>query len=558
MGCYKNIREHILALEKNDKLVRFREPVNKDTELHPIVRLQFRGLPEEERKAWLFENVYDSKGKTYNMPVLIGALGASPQVYALGMQCQVSDIGEKWQKAMRHPIGPIMVKDAPAQQIVYVGDSLKRHGGLSMFPIPISTPGWDIAPYFTSPYFVTKDPESGIRNVGTYRAQVKSPTSTGIYMGKCFRGLAYHWRKARKQGKPLEAAIIIGAAPHIGYTSVSQLPTDVDEFSVAGGLAGEPVELVKCKTIDVEVPAHAEIVVEGEISTEFLEPEAPFGEATGYVGQSEYGLHFSAKCITHCRNPVWQAFISQFPPSESSVIRQIACANVLPKRLRDDLKMPFVRQVAVHFTNGTDRYVVLQLDKTDRSEVWRALEAMPKNFPAFSKIVVAVDEDIDPNNANLVNWAMTFRTLPDRDVRIMKSNSPDTMDFSIIPPDQHDIPLCLALYDIDQMPELSCLLIDATLKWPYPPVSLPPREIMERALEIWNKAGLPRLKLENPWYGYSLGRWSPEDELHARRAMEGDYYETGTMLARRRKRLEEEHGNHPKGNSQSLARNQDI
>jgi hypothetical protein len=120
----------------------------------------------------------------------------------------------------------------------------------------------------------------------------------------------------------------------------------------------------------------------------------------------------------------------------------------------------------------------------------------------------------------------------------MKSNSPDTMDFSIIPPDPNDIPMCLALYDIDQMPELSCLLIDATLKWPYPPVSLPPREIMERALGMWNKASLPKLKLEEPWYGYSLGRWSEEDRLFARRAMEGDYYETGTMLAKRRKKLD--------------------
>jgi len=113
MGYYKNIQEHILALERNGKLVRFREPVNKDTELHPMVRLQFRGLPEEDRKAWLFENVYDTRGKTYDMPVLIRRPGASPQVYALGMQCRVSDIGEKWQKAMRHPIDPIMVKDAP-------------------------------------------------------------------------------------------------------------------------------------------------------------------------------------------------------------------------------------------------------------------------------------------------------------------------------------------------------------------------------------------------------------------------------------------------------------
>ncbi len=536
MAYYKDLREHIEALDKKGKLVRVSQPVNKDTELHPLVRLQFRGLPEEERKAFYFDNVYDSKGKKYSMPVLIGALGASPQVYAIGMMCEVAEIGQRWQEAMAHPIEPVIVKEAPVQEVVLTGENLLERGGLDEFPTPVSTPGWDVAPYFTSPYWVTKDLETGIRNVGTYRAQVKSPTRTGIYVAKCFRGIGYHWRKAKNQGKPLEAAIVIGAAPNIGYTSVSQLPTGVDEFTVAGGIAGEPVELVKCRTVDLEVPAHAEIIIEGEISTEELEPEAPFGEATGIVGQREMGLNFTVKCITHRREPIWQAFISQFPPSESSVIRQVACASVIPNKLRNDLNMPFVRQVAVHFTNGSDRYAVLQLAKTDNAEVWRALEAMPEHFSAFSKIVVAVDEDIDPNNANLVNWAITFRSQPHRDVRVVKTHAPDTQDYSIGPPEEDDLP-CLALLEPDQMPEISCLLIDATLKFPSPPISLPKREYMERALRMWQEAGLPPLKLEEPWYGYSLGYWSEENEQQANLAVKGESYQTGERLVQRRKKV---------------------
>jgi len=533
MGYYRDIRDYISALENAGKLVHIKEPVNKDTELHPLMRLQFRGLPENERKAFLFENVTDAKGKRYDIPVLIGALGASPQIYAIGMQCEVADIGKHWQQAQQNPIAPVMVADAPVQQVVLEGDALTSRGGIDEFPIPISTPGWDLAPYFTAPFWVTKDPETGVRNVGTYRAQIKSPTHTAVHAAKYFRGIAFHWRKAWQQSVPLEAAVIVGTAPNIGYAAVSQLPTDVDEYTVAGGIAGEPVPLVKCRTVDLEVPAFAEIVVEGTISTDYTEPEAPFGEATGYVGQREMSFVFKARAITHRRDPIWQAFISQFPPSESSVIRQIACANVIPTRLRDGLKMPFVKQVAVHFTNGADRFVVLQLEKTTPEEVWRALEAMPAEFPAFSKFVIAVDPDIDPWNANLVNWAITYRCQPHRDVRIIKGHAPDCQDPSVQPPP--DGPLINAFNTPpSEMPESSCLLMDTTIKWPYPPVSLPRREHMENALALWQRLGLPDLDIKEPWYGYDLGNWSAENEQQARRALAGEAYLTGDEFMRHR------------------------
>ena len=119
--------------------------------------------------------------------------------------------------------------------------------------------------------------------------------------------------------------MIIGAPPNVGYTSVSQLPTDVDEYTIAGGISGEPVELVKCKTVDLEVPAHSEIVIEGEISTEEVELEAPFGEATGYVGQRETGLIFMVKCITHRQAPIWQAFITSFRKRKRRHSRNCLC-----------------------------------------------------------------------------------------------------------------------------------------------------------------------------------------------------------------------------------------
>jgi len=533
VAYYKDLREYIKTLEQKGKLVRVTQPINKDTELHPLVRLQFRGLPEEERKAWLFENVYDAKGKKYGIPVLVAAIGASPQVYAIGMMCEVAEINKKWQYAQAHPIKPVIVKKGPVHEVVLTGDNLLERGGIGEFPIPVSTPGWDTAPYVTSGYWITKDPESGIRNVGTYRAHIKSPTRTGVFAAKHFRGIAYHWRTAKKLGKPLEAALVIGASPNVGMVSVAQLPKDVDELTVAGGIAGEPVEVVKCKTVDLEVPAHAEIVLEGEISTDEIEPEAPFGEASGYVGLREMGFIFNVKCITHRKDAIWQSFISQFAPSESSVIRTIGCANVIPAKLRE-LNINNVREVAVHFTMDSDRYVVVQMGKTNSDEIWRALHALPENFPAFSKIIVAVDEDINPWDANLVNWAITYRCQPHRDIKIIKINAPDTMDYSMGPPVE-ELPGASRI-DPSQMPEYSCLLIDATLKWAYPPVSLPKKPYMERALQLWEGMGLPRLKLQPPWYGYSLGNWTKEWEEQAELAVKGEYYKTGEVLTKKRRK----------------------
>jgi UbiD family decarboxylase len=538
VSYYKDLREYISALEAKGKLLRISEPINKDTQLHPFARLQFRGLPEEERKAILFENVFDSKGRSYDMPVLVGALGASKEVYAIGMQCdEVSGIGEKWQQAHMNPIEPVIVENGPVHEVVLTGDNLLERGGLDEFPIPISSPGWDVAPYITSPYWVSKDPETGVRNVGTYRAQIKSPTRTGVHAAKYFRGIAYHWRKAKDMGKPLEAAVIIGSAPNVGYASVSQLPKDLDEYSIAGGIAGKAVELVKCKTVDLEVPADAEIVIEGLISTEYGEPEAPFGEATGYVGQREISFVFEVTAITHRKDAMWQAFISQFPPSESSTIREVACANIIPKRLKQDMGMSYVRQVGVNFSNGSDRYVVIQLDKCSREEVWRALEAMPEEFPAFSKIVVAVDKDIDPWNANMVNWAITYRCQPHRDIKIKKITVPDSQDYSVTPP-TGEIVVPAFKTEPEEMPEGSVLLIDTTMKWPYPPVSLPPKEYMDDAINIWRKLGLPELDLQEPWYGYDLGYWSEENRKEAQRAVEGDYQLNGEVNAQRKVPIE--------------------
>lgn len=530
MGYYKDLREHVKALEANGKLVRVKREINKDTELMPLVRWQFRGLPEKERKAFLFENVVDGKGRKYKSPVLIACYASSRDVYAIGLMCEPDKIPEKLSHAMLNPIKPTMVNDGPVHEEIHIGNKLLEHGGLEEFPVPISTPGFDNAPYFSASNWVSKDPETGIRNVGVYRAMIKSAHRTGI-CSPPGQDLRAQWEKCRKKGIPLQAAIVVGPTPAVSYAGVVRFPYDVDEYDVAGGIAGEPIELVKCKTVDIEVPATAEIVIEGELPSDSMEREAPFGEYTGYMGLECLSPYFNVTCITHRKNPHYSGYLSQFPPSESSKIRQIGEGALLYKFLRYDCGIPGIMDVAFHESSGSMGYCVIQLKKSHPAHAWQALNGAI-TIVAWRKFVIAVDEDVDPYDPDAVNWALSFRVQPHRDIRIIQGMI-SSLDQSVAPAEAGDL-------DWKRYPPPSGnsgILIDATRKWPYSPASLPKQQFMENAKKIWEELGLPKLTPKQPWYGYPLGFWSKEYEEEAELALKGEHYKTGEKLAKQRIKL---------------------
>lgn len=528
----KDMREHLKLLEEKGKLVRIMRQINKDTELMPFVRLQFRGLPEEERKAFLFENVVDVKGRKYDMPVAVGIVAGSREIYALGIGCEIEDLRQKWSSALQNQLAPRLVSTGPVHDVVITGDDLYKDGkGLERIPIPISTPGFDNAPYTTATHWMTKDLDTGVRNVGNYRSQVKAKDRLGIFVHPT-QHIYMHWDKARKRGVPLEAALVMGGPPSIAYAAVAKVPYGVDEVAVAGALMGEPVEVVKCKTIDMEVPADAEIVVEGEMDTEFIEPEAPFGEYCGYMGDRVLNPFLKIKCITYRRDAIYHAIISQMPPSESSKIRQISYEGVMYKFLRYDCNIPSVLDVSFHESSGSWEYVVIQMKKTNPGQPWQALNAAAAFDPTIGKIIIAVDEDIEPSDPDSVNWALSFRMMPHRDTRITMGKG-SMLDHSATPPGS----VTHESLTFPTVEGTSAILIDATRKWAYPPVSLPKRQYMERALELWQSEGLPRLKLKKPWYGYDLGYWSPEFAEEAELALRGEHYVTGEKLKSQRKRV---------------------
>ncbi len=349
---YPDLHDHLRALDEAGLLVTVDRPINKDTEMHPLVRWQFRGgIEEKDRKAFLFTNVVDTKKNKYDIPVAVGVLAANREIYRIGIGCKLDEIDARWVAAARNPIPPRIVENAPCHEIVIQGKALDKPGnGLDGIPLPISTPGWDVAPYATLSQYITKDPDTGIQNMGNYRGQVKAPRRLGMNPSLELRpGIYNHWEKLRARGfKKLPCAVVLGAPPCITFASVQKLPESVDELDVAGGLVGSPINVVRAKTVDLLVPAEAEIVIEGFIDTEYLEPEAPFGESHGHVNLQEFNAYMDVTCITRRRDAILTSIISQVTPSESSLIKRIGMEPLFLNFLRDTLGIKGIKRVSMH------------------------------------------------------------------------------------------------------------------------------------------------------------------------------------------------------------------
>ncbi len=525
-----DFQEHLAALDKAGLLVRIDRPINKDTELHPLVRWQFvGGIAEDDRRAFLFTNVVDAKGRRYDIPVAVGALAASPAIYAVGMGRAVEEIGPAWLDAIARPVPPVMVANPRCQEVIIRGDDLRRpDGGLKLLPVPVSSPGFDAAPYLTATMCITRDPETGVRNTGTYRAALKATDRLAVRIvanRSGGNGGYRHWLKYRKLKQPMPIAIALGCGPVVVFTGPQKLAVDQDEMAVAGALAGQPIPMAKAVSIDLEVPATAEIVIEGLIDTSQLEPEAPFGESNGYVALEGYNMPMQVTAITMKRSPVFNSIISQVTPSESSVIKKVAYEPLFLAHLRDHLGVRGATRVVMHEPLSNLRPVIFvqYAQGTSRTEVWRGLKGTAAFQPGCGKVVIAVSQDIDPNNTDAVFWSIAYRSNPLEDVLLMPYSG--GVQGAQYGPNRQD----------------SSMMIDATLKRPMPPLALPTREYMEGAKKIWQELGLPTLSEHAPWHGYTLGNWSERWERYAKRTVAGDWEQSGieTFALRRGDKMPE-------------------
>ena len=524
-----DLQAHLSNLEARGLLTRIATPICKDTELHPLARWQFQGgLPEAERRAFLFTEVTSGQGQAYDIPVVAGALAASPAIYAAGLGVPVEEIGALWVHAIDNPIAPEVVTDAPVQEVIWTGDEITAPGaGLARLPVPISTPGFDAAPYLTATLCITRDPETGAQNMGTYRGALKAQDRLGVRMATRLSGAGgyVHWQKYRAMGQPMPVAIVVGAAPALMFTGPQKLGIDVDEMAVAGGLMGRPVRAVRAATQDLMVPADAEIVIEGLIATDVLEPEGPYGESHGHVALEDYNMSMQVTAITMRKRPVFLSIISQVTPSESSVLKKVAYEPLFLDHLKRALNVKGIRRVVMHEPLTNIRKVIfLQFDRSaPQTEIWRGLQGAATLQAQCGKVVVVVSDDIEPNNADAIFWSIAYRANMTTDVLMVPYRSGG-----------HGPKIKGGAGD-------GTLMIDATLKGPMPPLALPAEPYMRRAREIWEDLQLPRITPQSPWHGYDLGDWEPRWQVFADRAAAGNWAENGAdTLARRRGGLKPE------------------
>ena len=516
----QDLHEQLARLEESGLLVRIDRPICKDTELHPLARWQFTGgLAETERRAFLFTNVHSADGRRFDMPVVVGALAASPEIYAIGMGVPVEEIGDVWTHGIDHPIAPVRVTDPPCQEVVVTGDALTiPGGGLAALPVPISTPGFDAAPYLTATLCVTKDPETGVRNMGTYRAALKAQDRLGVRMASRLSGAGgyQHWLKYKARGEKMPVAIVVGTAPVVMFTGPQKLRIDEDEMAVAGGLAGRPVRMCRALTVDLDIPADAEIVIEGLIDTDALEPEGPFGESHGHVALEGFNMSMHVTAITRRRDAVFTSIVSQVTPSESSVMKKVAYEPLFLNHLKRELNIKGIMRVVMHEPLSNLRPVIFLVFKqgAPQTEVWRGLQGAATLQAQCGKICVAVSADVDPTNTDAVFWSMAYRSNPVEDVLVVPNRAGG-----------HG----------PKGGGNSTLLIDATAKHVMPPLALPAKPYMERAKAIWEELGLPRLSPQAPWFGYELGDWAELWQRFADNAVAGAWEENGRQTWPRRK-----------------------
>jgi UbiD family decarboxylase len=473
--AYRDLRQYLAVLEDKGLLCHVSSEVDKEWEIAAVCRRAFQKIPERNRPALMFDRV-----KGYDIPLVIGVLGASRQIYATALETEVDKVLEKWESGVRNPLKPRLVEAGPCQEVVHMGEE----ANFEILPAPLWTVGEDPGPYHTSPFVISRDPETRIQNMGTYRVQVKGRKKAGLMINPP-RNMNHHIRKNEARGRGTDVAVVFGADPVVGLTAVTPFPYGIDELEMAGGIRGEPVEVVRCRTVDLEVPATAEIVVEGRIPFQGREPEGPFGEYAGYMGTGGNHPFIEITCITHRNKPIYQAFLSQMPPSESSCIKAIGREAVIRRHLKENLGIP-VTDVHLPESGGATGMLIISMKKQNRFQPLKAMMGAWSHHDVFGKVAIVVDDDIDIRDSFQVEWALSFRMQPAEDVYVIKNTDPLTLDPSQPLKDGEKVK------PTEQVS--SKLGIDATKKHPFPPLAVPPKEHLEKVDAMWERYGIREVK----------------------------------------------------------------
>lgn len=467
---YSDMRDYLASLEQHGLLRRVQREVDHNWEVACLAKWMYQALPIERRFGLFFQNV-----RGYDIPVVTGALGACPESVALALQCEVEQINDKVVDALRNLKKPRLVGAGLSQEVCLLGENAR----LDTLPIVTWTPGKDRAPYLTT-IVVTRDHDTGIPNMGVYRTMVRDAHSVVINLAPGRQGYR-NIRTWLDKGKKAPIAWVIAAEPAVHLATVANLPYGKDEMEFAGGLKGEPIDLVRCKTVDLRIPAAAEIIIEGEIAPGDVDDEGPFGEFAGYMGPVEKRPVAKITAITHRERPIFYGYTSQMPPSESTTIQSLMNAGVILHMLRDEIGDQAVHDVWIDLTFG--------------GLLAHGIVAITPQFPGHGKQVgrtvadittlkrvTVVDADVDIRDHTHVDWALNSRFSPRRDTVVIEDcYVPIQMDPSVRDAEGHVTPG-------------SKIVLDATQKIDSGPFSLPPKSTMLKALDVWKECGLPEFQ----------------------------------------------------------------
>jgi 4-hydroxy-3-polyprenylbenzoate decarboxylase len=481
--AYDDLRDFLHALEKHKELKRISFEADPRLEITEFAdRAVKSGGP-----ALLFEKPAGSR-----IPVLINSF-ASMRKMELALQVDsVEEIAGRISEflQMRMPEGlvgklkmlpmlaevgaffPKMVSNGPCKEVI-------RHDNFSLDEYPILH-CWpqDGGRFITLPMVFSRNPDTGKRNCGCYRMQVYDGRTTGMHWQTHKQG-AEHYRRLLKDGKRarMDVAVAIGSDPATMYSAILPLPPDLDEMMMAGFLRGKPVEMVKCETSDLEVPANAEIVLEGYVEIGEQRREGPFGDHTGFYSLEDDFPVFHIACVTQRKNPIYATTIVGPPPMEDFYMGKTVERIFLPLMR---LQLPEIRDISMPAEGVFHNLILVSIRKSYPLHARKVMHAIWGLGQAmFSKCIVVVDEDVDVQNFKEVTWKALNNIDPERDIQ-----------FVLGPVDSLDHSSRLPNYG-------SKMGIDATRKWkeegftrPWPDVIRMPDQVKQRVDHLWKKAGL--------------------------------------------------------------------
>jgi 4-hydroxy-3-polyprenylbenzoate decarboxylase len=482
---YKDLRAFVERLEREKELKRITVEVDPVLEITEIAERAVRaGGP-----ALLFE-----KPKGSRVPLLINALGSERRI---NLALEVKEVGEiadriRGMLDFQSPQGlfekikmlpklaelgsffPKTVRSGACKEVV-------KKEGFSLFDFPILK-CWpqDAGRFITWPLVITKNPETAKRNVGVYRMQVYDERTTGMHWQTQKHG-AEHFRRARAKDPEgrIEVAVAIGADPATCLAGILPIPPDLDEFMFAGFLRRDPVEMVKAETVDIEVPANSEIVLEGYVNLNEMRTEGPFGDHTGFYSlEGEYPV-FHVTCVTHRRDPIYMTTIVGPPPQEDFWMGHAVERIFLPVM---KMQYPEIVDVSMPAEGIFHNLMIVAIRKSYPGHARKIMNAIWSLGQAmFTKVIVVVDHDVDVQNPREVVWKTLCALDPERDIQFVMGPV-DSLDHAA------------RIQDFG-----SKMGVDATRKWPSEGFARPwPDEIvMDPAVSskidgLWDSLGLPK------------------------------------------------------------------